>query len=561
MIVPYLAKVRSNSQTYWVINDYISWTRVSTRVFKNRNINYRHNSWSGQIGSFLGAYRTLHQHRPCGTRLAVKMISRISLFTIILRLLAFNAKAEPGTGDVVCRFESTTRADVNYYTCTELALKYSITIEKFFLLNPLLDENCATIQPNTTYCVAGCRCIGIKCTKKSSILTSRQSYNHPQRRMASVDHKTTMLRVSASTSNVAMERLGNAAINCQLRKDLHANLLTRPREDCQAGTCFSGACEGFPSEYSMDGKCGYEHNDLQCGGKWGNCCNIEGSCGTGESHCGVGRCQTGNCTIIIPPAPGLPPSITTPPASVPTQGAISPDGSCGGTNKYLCKGSSFGECCSASGFCGSTTSHCQAGCQTAFGNCTDPSLSPDGTCGGTNKYQCKGTSFGDCCSSSGFCGSTTGHCQAGCQTAFGTCTSTDLSPDGTCGGSQKYKCGGSSYGDCCSSSGYCGKSGDHCGNGCQASFGLCSSVTTSQAPAQTGISTDGTCGGGNGLKCQGSAFGNCCSSGGYCGSSVNHCAQGWSVLRLRSCAEQHHANAAPVKSPFLADVSHPISPV
>ena len=44
--------------------------------------------------------------------------------------------AEPNPGDIVCRYESSTGEEVNYYTCTELALKYSVTIKKFFLLNP-----------------------------------------------------------------------------------------------------------------------------------------------------------------------------------------------------------------------------------------------------------------------------------------------------------------------------------------------------------------------------------------------------------------------------------------
>jgi hypothetical protein len=317
--------------------------------------------------------------------------------------------------------------------------------------------------------------------------------------------------------------------------------------DCQAGTCFSGGCNGFPSEYSMDGRCGVLNGNLQCGGKWGDCCSTQGKCGTGETFCGLGKCQSGNCTIIIPVPPGGPVASPTTtvlsPSSTPGAGGISTEGSCGGTNKYQCKGSPFGNCCSSSGFCGSTTGHCTAGCQVTFGYCTNPDLSPDGTCGGTSKYQCKGSGFGDCCSASGYCGSTTAHCNAGCQSTFGTCVSPDISPDGTCGGTKKYRCQGSSFGDCCSTNGNCGKTIDHCGTGCQGSFGVCSTLpicyfddtkgqyvcptTTATAPAQTGVSNDGTCGGSKGLKCQGSTFGNCCSSDGYCGSTINHCAQGW----------------------------------
>jgi peptidoglycan/xylan/chitin deacetylase (PgdA/CDA1 family) len=58
--------------------------------------------------------------------------------------------------------------------------------------------------------------------------------------------------------------------------------------------------------------------------------------------------------------PGTPtPSSTrvssTGPTSTPT-GAVSTDGSCGGTNGYKCSGSTFGNCCSQYGWCGATVS-------------------------------------------------------------------------------------------------------------------------------------------------------------------------------------------------------------
>jgi hypothetical protein len=82
----------------------------------------------------------------------------------------------------------------------------------------------------------------------------------------------------------------------------------------------------------MDGKCGSQNKDLKCGGKWGSCCFIAGKCGTGEEFCGVNKCQSGNCTMIIPDwtEPGTPVSTSNPvPVSTPTAGSISPDGSCG----------------------------------------------------------------------------------------------------------------------------------------------------------------------------------------------------------------------------------------
>ncbi|KAF2029969.1 hypothetical protein EK21DRAFT_66645, partial [Setomelanomma holmii] len=49
---------------------------------------------------------------------------------------------------------------------------------------------------------------------------------------------------------------------------------------------------------------------------------------------------------------------------------VSTDGTCGGTNKYICIGFSQGECCSQYGWCGSSTAHCGTGCLSAYGKCT-----------------------------------------------------------------------------------------------------------------------------------------------------------------------------------------------
>jgi hypothetical protein len=53
-----------------------------------------------------------------------------------------------------------------------------------------------------------------------------------------------------------------------------------------------------------------------------------------------------------------------------TRGKPSPDGTCGGTNGYTCKGSAYGSCCSIYQFCGSTSDYCEAqNCVPGFGNC------------------------------------------------------------------------------------------------------------------------------------------------------------------------------------------------
>lgn len=93
----------------------------------------------------------------------------------------------------------------------------------------------------------------------------------------------------------------------------------------------------------------------------------------------------------------------------------STDGSCGPKNKgTICEGTSFGDCCSEYGSCGSSELHCGTGC--VSGECIKNGTSTNGRCGiGFLGATCKGTSYGDCCSREGWCGSAEGHCGVGCQ--------------------------------------------------------------------------------------------------------------------------------------------------
>lgn len=88
-----------------------------------------------------------------------------------------------------------------------------------------------------------------------------------------------------------------------------------------------------------------------------------------------------------------------------------------------------------------------------------------------------------------------------------------LSTDGRCGPDNGgAMCDGSGFGKCCSSGGWCGGSDTHCGSECL--NGKC----------HEGIeTTDGTCGTGHGnTYCGLWPQGSCCSSGGWCGSSDAH---------------------------------------
>jgi peptidoglycan/xylan/chitin deacetylase (PgdA/CDA1 family) len=135
------------------------------------------------------------------------------------------------------------------------------------------------------------------------------------------------------------------------------------------------------------------------------------------------------------PQPTATSTTTSNPGTIPTE--VSLDGTCGGSSGYTCQGSSFGDCCSQYGWCGSTTNYCDTGCQSEFGTCGSSgtattttsssgssstlAVSLDGTCGGTSGNTCQGSTFGDCCSQYGWCGSTSAYCSDGCQTSSGTC--------------------------------------------------------------------------------------------------------------------------------------------
>ncbi|KAI5810150.1 hypothetical protein DFH27DRAFT_177829 [Peziza echinospora] len=150
---------------------------------------------------------------------------------------------------------------------------------------------------------------------------------------------------------------------------------------------------------------------------------------------------------------------------------------------------------------------------------------PDGTCGGENDYDCT-IDFGKCCSSSGWCGDSTAHCGLGCQREFTlgngctNSTSSNSSPDGSCGGADAYVCHSAAGGKCCSAFGFCGDTiADYCGAGCQSNFSAPNSCSTGIHP-----SLDGQCGEDHGSTCTGGPFdGQCCSAAGFCGTTAAHC--------------------------------------
>jgi len=246
--------------------------------------------------------------------------------------------------------------------------------------------------------------------------------------------------------------------------------------------------EGSEVKISTNGKCGSD--DGRC--PEGQCCSVYGYCGTSERHCTNG-CQSefGVCNKTT--------TTTTTTTKTKTSLPTSTNGKCGPSDGKC----PSGQCCSKYGWCGKTDEYCGTGCQFEFGECkgsstpvtttttkktttttttttkktsTKTSLptSTTGKCG-PSEGKCPS---GQCCSKYGWCGTSDKHCTTGCQSEFGVCkgTSTTItkvslptSTNGKCGSSD----GQCPSGQCCSKYGWCGKTDEYCGTGCQSEFGKC----------------------------------------------------------------------------------------
>ncbi|KAF2850984.1 carbohydrate-binding module family 18 protein [Plenodomus tracheiphilus IPT5] len=216
--------------------------------------------------------------------------------------------------------------------------------------------------------------------------------------------------------------------------------------------------------------------------------------------------------------------------------SISTTARCGSDHGGLtCAGSTFGNCCSKYGYCGSNSDYCspKKGCQSRYGKCDKSpdkpagAISTDGSCGGKKGSDCRGSKFGDCCSQYGYCGSSAAYCGIGCNNVFGSCSSAHsssrvVSPSQTYTRSipavgsrsssataasstpkisKNNRCGygnsiASKYlgqtcpsGQCCSQYGYCGKFDAYCGAKCQSAFGKCNSKSSTVHLSSTASAT------------------------------------------------------------------------
>ncbi|CAA9966660.1 hypothetical protein PTMSG1_10019 [Pyrenophora teres f. maculata] len=251
------------------------------------------------------------------------VVSNVSEITIL----------DVSPGEINCRSWFDTGKSVNYYTCTQISNMFEISTDQFFALNPEIKADCSNIMPLTTYCVDGF----VEPHRATDGLCGPKHNN------------ATCIGQDMQCCNAETFKCGNSTA------------------DCAPGTCYEGLCPG-DKVYSTDGTCGVNHGNRLCAGKWGDCCNFNGKCGTGSAFCGIDSCQSGNCTRPATPSPSA--------TGVPWLVGSTPDGTCGGAKKYTCN-VVWGDCCNSAGMCGSLDVDCGTGCQSQFGKCS--SASPTST--------------------------------------------------------------------------------------------------------------------------------------------------------------------------------------
>ncbi|KAH7245072.1 hypothetical protein BKA59DRAFT_454143 [Fusarium tricinctum] len=64
-------------------------------------------------------------------------------------------KAVATSSGINCRMSEVTGSKVDAEACASMATKWDITVEKFYELNPRLNNDCKNIVPNIRYCVDG----------------------------------------------------------------------------------------------------------------------------------------------------------------------------------------------------------------------------------------------------------------------------------------------------------------------------------------------------------------------------------------------------------------------
>ncbi|RAK80817.1 carbohydrate-binding module family 18 protein [Aspergillus fijiensis CBS 313.89] len=314
------------------------------------------------------------------------------------------------TGDTACQFDKPIclplpcELDTIYHfpSCEDLAARYStedhnVTLTQFLSWNPYIQGSCGylnaaqrvcTSAPGGTYNATA----AIYAPTAAGSYFTTASPAQPTQPGATTDCGLYYQVASGDTCNSIALRFG---ITFSELQQLNVDIT----DTCSNLWLGYDICVApvTAAPLSTDGRCGPSFGHSTCTGtSFGDCCNLDGWCGSTFDYCGADTCISGSCDQAA--------------------GATS-DGTCGPDHGYTtCNNPSFGSCCSVYGYCGSGSDFCGAGkcysgsCEADVGG---PSI--NGECGPNfaGNKTCTGTQFGSCCSVAGYCGSTADYCGAG----------------------------------------------------------------------------------------------------------------------------------------------------
>jgi len=128
-------------------------------------------------------------------------------------------------GDINCRAWARTNDDPNYYSCKDLAERWSISTNWFFQINPTILPDCSNIRPNTRYCVHACKSLicalptptlGILVAPVITPRERKQISSHSDPPTAAVVQNTKTPPAQAPLPRAAMPRRGHAGTRCML---------------------------------------------------------------------------------------------------------------------------------------------------------------------------------------------------------------------------------------------------------------------------------------------------------------------------------------------------------
>ncbi|KZL86484.1 chitin recognition protein [Colletotrichum incanum] len=241
-------------------------------------------------------------------------------------------------------------------------------------------------------------------------------------------------------------------------------------------------------------------------------------------------------------------STSTSATSTSTALSISLDATCGAAAGKTCQGSTFGNCCSKNGWCGSTASYCGTGCQSKYGTCGSQSSSSGVSSGrtssssssrrsGTSSSISRTSTFSSSIRSStgsssnsrsstssrnSISGNSNPSTTRSSSSTRSSSPSSNTRSSGTSSGTSR---GSSSTSRTSTGSSSTSSTGTRSSSSAGSSTGSASRSAASSSSTLP-VSSDGVCGASNGRQCFGSSSGNCCSQYGWCGSTPEHCGNG-----------------------------------